>query len=417
MAKNKKSFKGAGADLFLTPDPTATQTEKTQEKLIINPVFKTLIPPLSEEEYAQLEENLQENGIREAISIWGNTIIDGHNRYEIATRHNLPYTTVSYEFDNEDDVKLWVFKNQIGRRNLPAFERVRLALHLKPVIAEKAKARQTRKSANFVPQISAEQNSDNFVLQISAEQNPVDTRRVIADISGVSHDTVTKVEKILNAATPETLEKIKRGEITVNRAYQETKSQERRANIINSDADSHSSFDDASIFSVIYADPPWELKILDNEIELTSFKTYSIKFEELKKIAIPSSDDAVLFLWSYASILDKALQLMSTWGFKYQTNIIWDKRQSEVGQYIRNQHELLLIGTKGNFSFPTEDSHFCSIYSEKASNQNTKPKWFYEQIEKMLPNEMYFELFASSKHNNRWAIAKNLTISEEVNSK
>jgi len=409
MSKNKKNFKGSGADLFLSPEPTTLSLETTTKELTINPVFQALIPPLSDEEYAQLEENLIENGIREAISIWGDTIVDGHNRYEIATKHNLQYATISYEFDSEDDVKLWIFKNQIGRRNLPPFERVRLALHLKPVIAEKAKLQQIRK-----PSDSPQQNDtpEDFVQQNSAKQNPLNTRDIIADMAGVSHDTVSKVEKILDAGTPETLEKIKRGDITVHKAYQDTRSQERKVESLDVKQSSLTIFD--SNFSLIYADPPWESKFLTDESEEDANASYSMKFSDLKKLMIPVSDDAILLLWSSSSVLDKALQLMSAWGFKYQTNMIWDKQQIGLGQYVRGQHEMLLIGIRGSFTPPEEDVRVGSVYSEESSSQKTKPKWFYEQIERMFPNETYLELFASNKYNDRWTVFGNIVASEEV---
>jgi len=268
VAKNKKNFKGSGADVFLSPEPTTLSVEATTKELTINPVFQALIPPLSEEEYTQLEENLIENGIREAISIWDSTIVDGHNRYEIAMRHNLPYTTISYEFDSEDDVKLWIFKNQIGRRNLPPFERVRLALHLKPVIAEKAKLQQIRKPV------------DSADKQNSAKQNPFNTRNIIADMAGVSHDTVSRVEKILDIGTPETLESIKRGDISIHKAYQDARSQERKAETLDAKQPSLKIFD--SNFSLIYADPPWESKVLTGEDEEDINDSYSMKFGDLK---------------------------------------------------------------------------------------------------------------------------------------
>ena len=399
MAKNKKNFKGSGADVFLSPEPTTLSVEATTKELTINPVFQALIPPLSEEEYTQLEENLIENGIREAISIWDSTIVDGHNRYEIAMRHNLPYTTISYEFDSEDDVKLWIFKNQIGRRNLPPFERVRLALHLKPVIAEKAKLQQIRKPV------------DSADKQNSAKQNPFNTRNIIADMAGVSHDTVSRVEKILDIGTPETLESIKRGDISIHKAYQDARSQERKAETLDAKQPSLKIFD--SNFSLIYADPPWESKVLTGEDEEDINDSYSMKFGDLKKLAIPVSDDAILLLWSSSSVLDKALQLMNAWGFKYRTNMIWDKQQIGFGQYVRGQHEMLLIGIRGNFSPPAEDTRVGSVYSEESSSQKTKPKWFYEQIERMFPNETYLELFASNKYSDRWTVFGNLVASEE----
>jgi len=373
----KKNFKGTGADLFLSSEPAVIRAEEIPKELNINPVFQALIPPLSTEEYAQLKENLLENGIREPISVWNDTIIDGHNRYAIASECNLPYTTISYAFENEDDVKLWIFKNQMGRRNLPSYERVKLALHLKPVIVEKAKLQQVRKS-------------ENSVSQISAKQNPIDTRKVIADLAGVSHDTVSKVEKILNAGNHEILEKLQRGDVSINKAYQNTLSQEKNGHAI-----SPPSTLITGTFSVIYADPPWESEMKD-----------------IKKLQIPASDNAILLLWSTDSVLDKALQIMNAWGFKYQTNMIWNKKQIGKGQYFHGQHETLLIGIRGNFNPPAEDVRVSSVYAEKS--KNTKQKWFYEQIQKMFPNETYLDMFANNKYNDRWTVFKNQTEQKEI---
>jgi N6-adenosine-specific RNA methylase IME4 len=107
---------------------------------------------------------------------------------------------------------------------------------------------------------------------------------------------------------------------------------------------------------------------------------------------------------------------MNTWGFKYQTNMVWDKQPANSKHYLQWQHEILLIGTKGNFT-PSTDVHISPIYSEELNSQNAKPKWFNEQIERMFPNEKYLELFASNKYNENWVLLKNLTEIEEANSK
>ena len=108
----------------------------------IDPEFKDLIPPLTSEEYDTLESSIIAEGCRDAIVLWGNVIVDGHNRYTICRKHGIPFNTVQKEFPSRNDAIVWIIKNQFGRRNLPAYERARLALRLKPVIAEKAKERQ-----------------------------------------------------------------------------------------------------------------------------------------------------------------------------------------------------------------------------------------------------------------------------------
>ena len=80
--------------------------------------FKKLIPALSVEEFKQLEQNCLSEGIREKIITWNGFIIDGHNRFEIATRWNLEYESESKRFKDENEVKEWMINNQLGRRNL-----------------------------------------------------------------------------------------------------------------------------------------------------------------------------------------------------------------------------------------------------------------------------------------------------------
>lgn len=181
--------------------------------MIIDNEFKGLIPPLTDEEYKGLEESILKDGCRDALVLWGEILVDGHNRYNICTRHNIPFKTVQKEFTSRNDVIVWIIKNQFGRRNLPAYERARLALRLKPVIAEKAKEQQLSclKQGNTVPQNSAKR------------ETPIETRQELAKIAGVSHDTIAKVEHIEQKAPDPVVMASRKGDVSVNIAYQVTK--------------------------------------------------------------------------------------------------------------------------------------------------------------------------------------------------
>jgi hypothetical protein len=86
--------------------------------IIIDEEFKYLLPALDTETYARLEEDLIENGCRDAIILWGNIIIDGHNRFEICTRLEIPFETVEMEFESREEVLIWIINTQLSRRNL-----------------------------------------------------------------------------------------------------------------------------------------------------------------------------------------------------------------------------------------------------------------------------------------------------------
>ena len=86
--------------------------------LQIKEEYKSLIFKLKDSQFKELENNCLEYGIRDAIVTWQGYIIDGHNRYEIAQRHNLDYKTIEMQFDSDVDVKIWMIDNALSRRNL-----------------------------------------------------------------------------------------------------------------------------------------------------------------------------------------------------------------------------------------------------------------------------------------------------------
>lgn len=179
-------------------------------KIVIDKEFRDLIPALSDEERQGLEESLLNEGCRDSLVLWGDILIDGHNRYEICNKYHIPYETVQREFASRNDVISWIILNQFGRRNLPAHERARLALRLKPVIAERAKEKQL-----------AGLKQNNTVSQKSVER--VDTQKELAKIAGVSHDTIAKVEHIEKEAPEPIVNASRNNDISINMAHQVTK--------------------------------------------------------------------------------------------------------------------------------------------------------------------------------------------------
>ena len=86
--------------------------------LKIDQEFKGLIPPLTEEEFKQLEQNCIKDGILESIKTWGGVIVDGHNRHEIANKNGLDFAVTELNFENRTDAIEWIILHQLGRRNL-----------------------------------------------------------------------------------------------------------------------------------------------------------------------------------------------------------------------------------------------------------------------------------------------------------
>ena len=104
--------------------------------LKIDPEFKSLIPPLTPDERAGLEASILTEGCRDALIVWGDILIDGHNRYEICTKHNIPYKTQQIEFASRAEARIWIRKNQLARRNLTDGWKIELELGNKQDLLE-----------------------------------------------------------------------------------------------------------------------------------------------------------------------------------------------------------------------------------------------------------------------------------------
>ena len=91
---------------------------KEIHEIIIDEEFMRLLPPLDEYDYCSLEESILVYGCMNPLVLWEDILIDGHNRYNIVKKHDLPFNTTSLEFNSRDEVMAWMIKHQFERRNL-----------------------------------------------------------------------------------------------------------------------------------------------------------------------------------------------------------------------------------------------------------------------------------------------------------
>lgn len=179
--------------------------------LEIKEEFKKLIPPLTSEEFKQLEQNCLAEGIREAILTWNGFIIDGHNRYEIATKWNLDYQTKSKHFESEIDVKIWMANNQLGRRNLSDYVKGELFEEIEKLLKEQGKKTQGNRT-DILP--SNGKKSHN-------------TQEIIADKLGWSKGKKSQFDVVKKKAPEDIKEKLRNNELTIHAAYKEIKKEEK----------------------------------------------------------------------------------------------------------------------------------------------------------------------------------------------
>jgi hypothetical protein len=175
--------------------------------ITINEELQAYIDPLTEDEHAALERSLLAEGCRDALVLWGDLLVDGHNRYGICKKHGIAYNTVQNEtFKSIDDVHLWMIDNHLGRRSVSDFQRGVLALRKKDILS--ARAAQARQSTDA---------PTTDVVPQATEEAPL-TRDVIARAARVSSVTLGRIEKIQKTAAPELVAAVKNGVVSINAA-------------------------------------------------------------------------------------------------------------------------------------------------------------------------------------------------------
>lgn len=184
--------------------------EKKLYDLSVDPEFRDLIPPLNEEELKLLEESLVADGCESPLIVWNGAIIDGHNRYAICRKHDIPFSIQEKHFDSREEVMLWMLRNQLGRRNLNSYQRSELALRTEPLLREAAKKKQATSTGGHAPQL----------LETSRKaEKRIHTDKELASLAGVSDNTIRKARRIVRDADDAVKRELRQGKLTVNKAY------------------------------------------------------------------------------------------------------------------------------------------------------------------------------------------------------
>lgn len=224
--------------------------------ITIDKEFQSLIPSLSPEEFKQLEENCVKEGIRDALIVWkqpdGNDIlIDGHNRWNISVKHGgIPFQIKRMEFPDRGAVKLWIYRNQIGRRNLKPVQLIEIGMQMEPLIAEEAKKRTgggDRKSEEYKKSVS-----EKSCEPIRHRENRTDYK--VAKEIGMSEYTYRKGKAIMNSGDKQLISDVREGRETINSAYQKVHPkktpQQRNKEFLEETRQAHEDFQSSKTVSI-----------------------------------------------------------------------------------------------------------------------------------------------------------------------
>ena len=184
--------------------------------ILVREDLKAYIDPLTTDEHEALERSLLKEGCRDALVLWGDTLVDGHNRYGICQKHGIPFKTLqSNVFHSVEDVHLWMIDQHLGRRSVSDFQRGVLALRKREILADRksAAALTSAGNENDLPASSA---TAGTTPSVGAE--PVQSREDLAKQARLSSNQVVMIERIQKQAAAEVVAAVKSGTISINAA-------------------------------------------------------------------------------------------------------------------------------------------------------------------------------------------------------
>lgn len=203
--------------------------------IVVKDDLKAYIDPLTPDEYASLERSILAEGCRDALVVWGDLLIDGHNRYSICQKHGLPFSTVqAQQFQTIEDVHLWMIDQHLGRRSISDFQRGVLALRKRDIL--ETRLRTARAGAGTgpaapdeAPPFDTDDESSTAQGEASAGHRPdatlvaadlqaIKSREALAKAARISSTQVRMIETIQSQAAPEIVEAVKAGDITLSTA-------------------------------------------------------------------------------------------------------------------------------------------------------------------------------------------------------
>lgn len=370
-----------------------------------------IFPLIQGKEFVDLKQDIRENGLREPIVLFDGQILDGRNRFRACQEVGEQAQFIDYE---GDDPAAYVISLNLRRRHLNESQRGAVAAKLANLTKSDAASIGHGATANLQSQ----------------------TRAAAAEMLNVSERTVNTAKKVLNKGAPELIEKVEQGQVSVSAAAdvatlpeseqrevvakgekeilqkaKEIRSEKAKARKqerlekIDQISRGNVELDTDTQYPVIYCDPPWRYEHAESsnrEIE-NHYPTM-----ELSDIcALPVGDiayqDAILFMWATSPKLAESMKVLESWGFTYRTCAIWDKQKIGMGYYFRQQHELLIVATRGNMPAPEPANRPPSVFSYPRGEHSAKPHEVYEIIEAMYPNLAKIELFCRTPREG-WAV-------------
>jgi len=347
-----------------------TTLTRSKTALKVHPAAE-IFPMLNAEELDALALDIKANGLQQPIVMWEGLLLDGRNRLAACGICGVEPSFKQYEGNSP---VTFVISANIKRRQLDASQRACVAVELEPMFAVEAKKRMLKGVKDPVANL---------------RQGKAKASDQAADVVSVSPRMVQYAKEI-KVKNPEAFERIKAGTVKVSEILREIKKKDHALLVEKVKREPRKII---GIAQLVLADPPWKYdhqQASNRDIE-NHYPTASV--DEICKHVPKVADDSILLLWATAPKLVEALRVMKEWGFEYRTHAIWDKEKQGMGYWFRGQHELLLVGVRGNPGCTPEPARVSSVFRSSRGRHSEKPACVYEWIELAFPQLLKLEMY------------------------
>jgi N6-adenosine-specific RNA methylase IME4 len=159
-------------------------------------------------------------------------------------------------------------------------------------------------------------------------------------------------------------------------------------------------------YPIILADPPWRYDFSPSDGRSVENHYGTLPLEDIMAFDVGAitTPDAMLFLWVPPCLIQKGLRVLEAWGFQLSTSLAWIKDKIGTGIYVRQRHELLFLGRRGNAITPRPGNQPDSVIEAPRGRHSEKPAATYALIERMYPGLPKIELFARGAAGPGWDI-------------
>jgi 16S rRNA G966 N2-methylase RsmD len=195
-----------------------------QQVIKVNEEYSALVPNLSASDFESLKRSINEYGQHVKITVnRDRVILDGYHRFKACKELGIEPRISTLYFDNKLDEQLYVIECNLTRRHLNSFQKIELALKSKPMLEEIAK----KNMAANLSTVRKEPNSK--YLELGGKG----VNQKIGKSAGLSHETIRKVETILQSKDDDLKEKARTGQFTINGAFSKIKRSNKRHALLN----------------------------------------------------------------------------------------------------------------------------------------------------------------------------------------